>query len=368
MHNYFLALLLTLGLAACSSDNTAPAPGIPTDPPAPDNPTSPEGPVTSPVGPGVRVIYDTDFGIDIDDVGALALLHVLEDKGELELLGVVSNVRDPYAPTAIDVINTYYGRPDIPIGLTTTPYYAEAYPYWRDPDPRYIKPLSETFPHDLTAAPGAVPGAVATYRKLLAAQPDKSVSIVSVGFLQNLAGLLNSPPDETSALGGAALVRQKVKNLVVMGGHYPSSDKDLYLTGGREMDSSYAIKVINDWPTEIIFNPGPVCQDVSNGQTLAAATPKTNPVRAAYTLFFQKEGKGRTSWDLCTVLYAVRGTTGPEGRYFDVHQDERLTLSEDGHNAWVAPGNSRHRRLTRVMAADKLQNLLETLLVTPPAN
>ena len=112
-----------------------------------------------------------------------------------------------------------------------------------------------------------------------------------------------------------------------MGGHYPSSDKDLYLTGGREMDSSYAIKVINDWPTEIVFNPGPVCQDVSNGQTLAAATPKTNPVRAAYTLFFEKEGKSRTSWDLCTVLYAVRGTTGPEGRYFDVRQDERLTLS-----------------------------------------
>lgn len=366
MHNYFLALLLTLSLAACSSDNAAPS--VPTEPPAPETPTSPEGPATNPVAPGVRIIYDTDFGMDVDDVGALALLHVLADKGELELLGVVSNVRDLYAPTAIDVINTYYGRPDIPIGLTSAPYYAEAYAYWRDPDPRYIKPLSESFPHDLTPAPGAVPDAVATYRKLLAAQPDGSVKIVSVGFLQNLAGLLTSPPDETSALDGAALIQKKVEKLVIMGGHYPSSDKDLYLTGGREMDSSHAIKVIDDWPTEIVFNTGPVCQAVSNGQTLATATPETNPVRAAYTLFFEKEGEGRTSWDLCSVLYAVRGTTGPEGRYFEVRQDERLTLSEDGHNAWVAPGNSRHRRLTRVMADDTLRDLLETLLVTPPAN
>ena len=56
-------------------------------------PTSPESP--DPVGPGVHIIYDTDFGMDVDDVGALALLHVLEDKGELELLGVVSNVPRP---------------------------------------------------------------------------------------------------------------------------------------------------------------------------------------------------------------------------------------------------------------------------------
>ena len=351
------ASLLVLGLGACRSEQP-PAPVPTPDAPSPD----------VPVKPAVHVIYDTDFGIDVDDVGALALLHVLADQGELELLGVVSNVHDPYAPAAIDVINTYYGRPDVPIGLTTTPFYARAYPYWRDPDPRYIKTLAESFPHDLTAAPGAVPGAVATYRKLLTAQPDGSVTIVSVGFLQNLAGLLASPPDETSALSGAALIKQKVKKLVVMGGHYPSSDKDLYLTGGREMNASYAIAVLNGWPTEIIFNPGPVCQDVTNGQTLAAVTPKTNPIRAAYTLFFQAEGKGRTSWDLCSVLYAVRGTTGLEGRYFDVRQDEQLTLSPDGHNAWVAPGNSRHRRLTRVMAADKLQTLLETLLVTPPAN
>lgn len=360
-----IVLLITLGLAACSS-NTPLEVTPPTAPPAEAPPTASNP--KSPEGPDVRIIYDTDFGLDVDDVGALGIMHTLANQNEVVLLGVVSNVSDRYAPAAIDVINTYYGRPDIPIGLTTLPYYAEAYPYWRDPSPRYIKTLAARFPHDTPTDPAEIPGAVETYRKLLAAQPDKSVTIASVGFLQNLAGLLDSPPDAYSPLDGAALVTRKVKELVIMGGHYPSSSKDLYLTGGREMDSSYAIKVIDTWPTKIVFNTGPVCQAIKNGQTLAAATPETNPVRAAYTLFFGEEGNGRTSWDLCSVLYAVRGTEGPEGRYFEIRTDERLTLDQSGYNVWVAPGNNRHQRLTRVMADKTLQDLLEKLLVTPPAN
>ena len=39
MRNYFLALLLTFSLAACSSDDAPP--GVPAEPPAPEAPTSP---------------------------------------------------------------------------------------------------------------------------------------------------------------------------------------------------------------------------------------------------------------------------------------------------------------------------------------
>lgn len=364
----FMSALLALGLAACAGDRaplpdappvtppTAPPTGEPALPPSPD----------APAAGAVRIIYDTDFGLDVDDVGALALVHKLADAGELELLGVVSNVRDPYAPAAIDVVNTYYGRPDVPIGLTTAPYYAESYPYWRSRPPRYIKTLAETFPHDTPLDAGTVPSAVGLYRELLAGQPDESVTVVSVGFMQNLAGLMASGPDATSALDGRTLIRRKVKELVIMGGHYPSSTKDIYLTGGREMGPSYAMAVLTDWPTRTVFNTGPVCQDVRNGHTLATATPEANPVRAAYALF--NGGEGRMSWDLCSVLYAARGLSGPEGDYFEFRTDERLTLDESGYNAWVAPGNGRHVRLVRVMGDEAMQGLLEAYLVAPPAD
>src|SRR4029450_10167813 len=38
--------------------------------------------------PAVEVIFDTDMALDVDDVGALALLHALADRGECRILAV----------------------------------------------------------------------------------------------------------------------------------------------------------------------------------------------------------------------------------------------------------------------------------------
>src|SRR5690242_4431100 len=64
----------------------------------------------------VPVILDTDIGPDYDDVGAVTILHALADRGEARLLAIVaSNKNELVAPT-IDVFNTYFDRPDLPIG------------------------------------------------------------------------------------------------------------------------------------------------------------------------------------------------------------------------------------------------------------
>jgi len=359
-----LASLLALSLlAACDRVRSEPPPDPPTTEPPIEEPAPPEPPREP---QGVAVIFDTDFGIDVDDVGALAVLHALEDMGEVETLAVVANVNDKYAPGAIDAVNTYYGRPDIPIGQTVKPYYSEAYPYWREFAPRFVRDLALSFPNDMdpdVPASGAVP----LYRELLAAQPDGSVTVVAVGFLQNLADLLASGPDRYSSLEGRELVRRKVKHLVLMGGQYPSSDRDLYLTGGREIPPSYAVRVLEDWPTPIVFNTGNVCEDIFTGSTLSSTAPEESPVRAAYEIFSGGKSGGRDSWDLCSVLYAVRGPSHPEdGTYFEIRTGERLTLTEAGYSEWVTPGNSRHQRLVRVMEAEELAGVLEALLTRPP--
>jgi hypothetical protein len=148
---------------------------------------------------------------------------------------------------------------------------------------------------------------------------------------QNFADLLASPGDRYSSLSGEALVQRKVKQLVAMAGSYPGSHKDLCLKGGCEMDPSPAIKVLDEWPTTIVFTPGNACGRFVTGHTLAERTPAENPVREAYTLFFGKEGVGRNSWDLCTVLFAVRGTAfSGDGTYFGVSSRETLHLSPEG--------------------------------------
>src|SRR5450432_1514242 len=66
----------------------------------------------------VSIIFDTDIAPDYDDVGAMALLHAFADKGEAKILATISsNAFETTAPT-LSVLNTYFKRPSIPIGIT----------------------------------------------------------------------------------------------------------------------------------------------------------------------------------------------------------------------------------------------------------
>ena len=63
----------------------------------------------------VKVIFDTDMLTDFDDVGALACLHALADAGEAEILATVSSTRGNASVGAVQVINSYYGRGNLPV-------------------------------------------------------------------------------------------------------------------------------------------------------------------------------------------------------------------------------------------------------------
>src|SRR5512133_1257382 len=64
----------------------------------------------------VKIIFDTDLGPDYDDVGALAFLHAMADSGKVEILATVSSNKNELVAPSIQVINTYFGRPDLIIG------------------------------------------------------------------------------------------------------------------------------------------------------------------------------------------------------------------------------------------------------------
>src|SRR6185437_11217193 len=65
----------------------------------------------------VRLILDTDIGNDVDDALALAMIHALETRGDVRLLAVTITKDNHYAAPFVDLVNTFYGRPDIPIGV-----------------------------------------------------------------------------------------------------------------------------------------------------------------------------------------------------------------------------------------------------------
>jgi inosine-uridine nucleoside N-ribohydrolase len=295
------------------------------------------------------IILDTDFAADVDDVGALAILNAMADSGEADILGVMINSGDYYALRAVDTINTYYGQPDIPIGATWAPAVSVT--------SKYTLALAVDFPNDL----GVTPNAVDLYRQILAEQPDESVTIVSIGFLTNLHGLLASEPDEYSTLGGSALVAAKVRELVVMGGQYPDSASH---PDGKEynfaMDAAATNAVIPNWPTPIVFSGYELGVDIVTGATLQEKTPSDNPMRTAYQLY--NGGVGRSSWDLTAAYFAVRGPS-------DVWQlcgPGYNQVYPDGSNRWDPSTDHAHYYLRNAVSKAQIKALLDDLLTQPP--
>jgi len=296
----------------------------------------------------VSIIYDTDIGTDVDDAGALAILHVMADKGEAKILATISANQNPFSAQAIDVINTYYGRPDLTIGSSRT---------GPDPEQWYHESIPK-YPHDLKGG-NDVQDAVTIYRQILAAQPDNTVTIVVVGWLTNMANLLDSPPDSYSTLDGKQLVAAKVKELVSMGGVWPNTKNqgDYNFT----MDRQAANMVIENWPGEIMFTGLGI--DVMTGGRLVVDADKDNPVPAFYRNFFRgHKVTERSSWDLIAVLYAVRGLSD----YFTAVRDGHCIVKQDGGNQWIPGRHKNHSYLVYKMPQAELADVIENMLLTPP--
>lgn len=300
----------------------------------------------------VSLILDTDIGPDYDDVGAMALLHALADQGEADILAVVSSNLSPLVVPTIDVLNTYFGRPDIPIGAPKTAGVdLPARQHWSDT-------LVAEYPHDLKSTSEA-PDAVQVYRQVLSAQPDSSVTIVTVGFLTNMRNLMESPPDELSPLSGRELVAQKVKQWVAMAGKFPEG-----VEFNVEKDAAASQVAIDEWPTPVLFSGFEIGEKVLTGLRLIKGGNPESPVQKVYAISIpmdENDKNGRMSWDQTAVLVAVRGAEP----YYEVERGKFITRP-DGSNAWQDDPNGPHRKLVEKMPPEEVAAQIETLMMHEP--
>lgn len=297
----------------------------------------------------VSVIFDTDMGPDYDDVGALSVLHALADSGEAKILATVSSNMYINSIPCIEVINTYFNRPDIPLGAPrkgpdiSDPRFGED--YW----PEF---LPANYPHTVKSSADA-PDAVQVYRRILSSQPDASVNIITVGFLTNLAALLQSPPDQFSDLDGKALVKKKVRRLISMAGSFPK---------GREfnvyVDSVASVTVFNEWPTPVLLSGFQIGVAILTGLRLVATDVQNNPVKDVFSMCLKVDVKGRCSWDQTAVLVGVRG---PE-KYFGTVKGRMIVLP-NGNNTWQDDPDGPHEHLVWKMPKEQLTTLIEDLMM-----
>lgn len=302
----------------------------------------------------VNIIFDTDIAPDYDDVGAMAMLHAFEDMGEAKILATIScNAFETTVPT-ISLLNTYFNRPNIPIGITK-----KELPN-KDCSQQWAQAIVAKYPHALQSNSEAME-AVELYRKILSAQPDKSVTIVSVGFFTNLSGLLISTPDKYSKLNGKDLVIKKVKQLVSMAAGIDKSG-----IGGYEfnvlIDAPASQKVFADWPTPIIISGFEIGEKILTGIRLINNDALQNsPVKDAFAVALTKDKNtlGRNSWDQTAVLVAVRGTTP-----FFNSRKLNFEVKDDGKNVLI-PGE-KFTYLTFKQTPEEIGKVMEDLMMHQP--
>lgn len=298
----------------------------------------------------VPIIIDTDIAPDYDDVGAMAVLHALADRGEAKILATVScNEFETTVPT-LSLLNTYFKRPGIPIGVT------KAGPN-KGCQQKWAEAIVAKYPHSIMKNEDAAE-AVHLYRQILSAQPDRSVTIVTIGFFSNLAKLLDSEPDAYSRLNGKDLVAKKVKRLVSMAAGVGNDG-----TGFREfnvlVDAPASQKVFNEWPTPILLSGFEIGFKILTGKRLVANSSLQNsPVKEAFqiALAADKTLEGRHSWDQTAVLVAVRGANP----YFDVRKIN-FEIKSDGTSR-VIPGD-KFSYLIPKMPADAVAKVIEDLMM-----
>jgi inosine-uridine nucleoside N-ribohydrolase len=271
-------------------------------------------------------------------------------------------------------IYTYYGRGSIPFGQNK----GAAEETGGTP---FAQTLTSGFPNVVRSG-GAIGSAVTTLRQTLfdAVQLGYKVTIVSTGGLTNVAGLLSSTGDGITSLTGLELISGACKELIVMGGGYPSSVGNP--SAGYEfnfnLDAASTYAVCNPgttvWPLSTVpqyfvgFEWGS-----STGHAIVAGnnlsqTSSYSPLRKGVEMsrISVFGGAAFAVWDPVAMAFALVGTS--TGLFATVQGANTITAS-NGANSFVAgAGNQYYVTLGTGATNAQVMAFIEENIMAPPVN
>lgn len=303
-----------------------------------------------------KLIFDTDFGGDADDLGALVMLNNFMKKGECELLAVMCWNTEPHAVSAIDAVNKYYGNPEVLVGARKDDAGTI--------DWQHSKVIADNFPFKTDKK--SAPESTKLYRKLLAQSKDQELTIITVGPMLNIKRLLESTADEYSELNGKDLISKKVKEFVIMGGQFPSGEKEWNFDGDMRGVTKYVIENIE---TPITFLGYEIGLNIKTGEVFNEINSNSPLYKGFYHfskfcpwLNSQFEGKiyDNSTYDQTAVLYAVRGGLG---QYWERIENGKCLPDDKGGNTWIHSENSKHSYLKLLKTEKEMEPIIEAFML-----
>ena len=306
------------------------------------------------------ILFDTDMDTDCDDAGALAILIEYAKHGKAAISAIVTDCPDRYAPTACELICNWYGEHPM-IGTI----YDKEFP--ESETDRYVRYRNhrKTLPEDiyynrttsrlLGKTDEDYPSSVNVYRRALASADDGSVIVLAIGFLTAVEQLWLSEPDEISPLNGYDLFKNKVRFVVSMGcADYPSTDNYNF---NYNMDREGAKAFFDRCPCPIYVSPDGM--DVITGSVFSSKFPSGHPLRTIYEIYNQGPDKGRMSWDLIALLFAL----DPSSPIFNIETHGTVCYDDTCNKVfWNENGHRQDYQITSRISSSEMASLLDSIM------
>jgi len=314
----------------------------------------------------VQMILDSDFGSSTDDLFALMMLNHYMDDGLVDLKGIVVDREGEKNAALVDIFNTYYGHPEVPIGLerngVKNPRCFIPYNGICDLKDEQGQPLFRR-----SVDTSKCPEGYKLYRQLLSQADDKSIVVVAIGFATTLAQLFESEADEYSPLSGVELFGKKVKSVYIQSGRFEAGDS---LSGYNMRAASRQSAIFYDRlpkNVDLIMSPSNVGDQIDylpKDVLVDLSYTEINPIKAVYTHYTCDTGQ--RMWDTNCLVQAVLGDAeynlSPRGwvTFVDRGEESLMLFKADpqGNARYQLPGDTylaqqklmdirRHNRMNR---------------------
>jgi len=283
-------------------------------------------------------ILGTDWGEDVDDAIAVRLLARAHKEKRINLLGIGINtlIDESYASLYAFLKNEGVS---VPIGVDKS---------FNEPM-KYITYQKRLASYESDKNNDMAFDSVKLYRKAIS-EADGPVEIIEIGFLQVVANVLKSGPDEISDKTGYELFKEKVKKMWIMAGNWTKDGEREYNFCHFKSTREGSAYLCDNCPCEITFLGWEIGSTVHTGNLL-------KPGDYLYDALHDYGCKeGRDSWDPMTAMLALIGDEKKAG--YDIVKGKASVSTEDGSNYFVKNDTGIQKYVIKIQPDDFYANMI----------
>lgn len=257
----------------------------------------------------ICIILDTDIGSSTDDIVAMKMLYDYANAGKVDILAMMVDRPGAHYADYLLKFNSYYGFKDIPVGVVKD--FPEPWPFMFIPyaEADVLPPYFETM--EVTPFE-ELPESVELYKDILMSHPAGTIDIISIGFLTNIARLVEKYPEAAA----------RVRTLYIMGA---SKENRAFKSYNFYCDNDATCSVLQKWEGPIKVSPGEVGREIDYvfDDVMEDYTAE-GPVGYAY--LHTDTDTGQRMWDPLSVIECVE----PESLDFQYSPAGKYVYLEDG--------------------------------------